>query len=1042
MNRITILGVVALTTVFAGGTGRSLGGEMPSGAKNIKVVHAVRAATPPALDGRLDDPCWQKAEAVTGFLAIGTDRPAVNQSFGYVCFDDSNLYIGMKCLMSAGLKPVGAPRTGNDAGIYGGDELVEIMVDPGKSGTDYYQFCVNAYGARLDTARRESGSRVDAKWNGNWEAASHIADGYWSVEVAIPYHDLAIPAEAGSTWGVNLCREAVVGGHWELSSVAPNGDFNVGRTFRALTGLTVDFRTYAFEIGAPEAELTLGEKPRLALRVPVTNRTGQRRNVRIDRQYLEAGAEKTTSVSVVLEPGETFRVTLETLGSADRFDLGNQVAFKTEPLQTRRVVVVDNASGGIQAWVPLGAPVAHTAMSLDVEDAWHAKMKGNATKAVKARVIVDIADAQRASATLHVTLVSPATGDTLAEKLVSSPPRVTDVSFSASDIPWDAYELRASLMGEAGNALLETHSPALVLPGGKEQIKPLNNFVSELVNAKGRGLLDASEISFMNPRDGWCYFAFEGGAQVRLDSLPEAILPVTAWGNPHEAMRYLKTGRHKLAVVREDGKKLDQLIVRSIPALGFDYYLSEPNIQGHGPWGWEFMARHILPHVNTMIDVRIPRKEEHVELWKKIGRKWIAQAERLSVEAPNVDLASPDVFDKVFKIWSESPGYQHPLMDGVICDEFAPGDGPELDIYSRVIEKLNATFPGRTFTPYTAYTFFQGIDKASKLGLASMAGGGYVAPEYYLEQSRTREAAREHIEMNLVNPIRQANVVMPGVNPHLLAVPSYFSAPPMCSEFYPEANYRVFMDMEMRGMATGAGCFGLGGVSWYRSTYTDREYVRWAAHLFRHYCIEGRTDAATDEPYELTHLRNPTFAEGTADWDVRPAEEGTIRADRYPGYGYIAGFYSWRSTFGDTFLVTKRSAKAPNTFSQQLRNLKPGQLYALRMLTGDYSHLASGRSQQQEHAVSIKLDGVETLDGPRNSFQSTYQGTSGWKQMGKFNGKDNPFWASYHWRLFRAGGETATLTVSDWADEKNAGGPIGQELMYNFIKVQPYWPED
>ena len=71
---------------------------------------------------------------------------------------------------------------------------------------------------------------------------------------------------------------------------------------------------------------------------------------------------------------------------------------------------------------------------------------------------------------------------------------------------------------------------ALVLPGGKERIKVLNNFVSELMNAKERGLLDASEVSFMNPRDGWCYFAFEGGAQVRLDILNVTNLINKNWG--------------------------------------------------------------------------------------------------------------------------------------------------------------------------------------------------------------------------------------------------------------------------------------------------------------------------------------------------------------------------------------------------------------------------------------------------------------------------------------------------------------------------------
>ena len=51
-------------------------------------------------------------------------------------------------------------------------------------------------------------------------------------------------------------------------------------------------------------------------------------------------------------------------------------------------------------------------------------------------------------------------------------------------------------------------------------------------------------------------------------------------------------------------------------------------------------------------------------------------------------------------------------------------------------------------------------------------------------------------------------------------------------------------------------------------------------------------------------------------------------------------------------------------------------------------------------------------------------------------------WANWHVRVFRAKARTARLTISDWAADDKPGGPIGQELMYNFIKVQPYWPAD
>ena len=45
---------------------------------------------------------------------------------------------------------------------------------------------------------------------------------------------------------------------------------------------------------------------------------------------------------------------------------------------------------------------------------------------------------------------------------------------------------------------------------------------------------------------------------------------------------------------------------------------------------------------------------------------------------------------------------------------------------------------------------------------------------------------------------------------------------------------------------------------------------------------------------------------------------------------------------------------------------------------------------------------------------------------------------NYHWLLFRAGSTTARLVVSDWLSDDKPGGPIGQELIYNFIEIQPY----
>jgi len=63
-----------------------------------------------------------------------------------------------------------------------------------------------------------------------------------------------------------------------------------------------------------------------------------------------------------------------------------------------------------------------------------------------------------------------------------------------------------------------------------------------------------------------------------------------------------------------------------------------------------------------------------------------------------------------------------------------------------------------------------------------------------------------------------------------------------------------------------------------------------------------------------------------------------------------------------------------------------------------------------------------------------------WYGLGKFK-RGYPCWMKYYWRVFRAKGTTAELTVSDWTGPNNPGGPAGQELAFNFIEIQPYFGE-
>jgi hypothetical protein len=49
-----------------------------------------------------------------------------------------------------------------------------------------------------------------------------------------------------------------------------------------------------------------------------------------------------------------------------------------------------------------------------------------------------------------------------------------------------------------------------------------------------------------------------------------------------------------------------------------------------------------------------------------------------------------------------------------------------------------------------------------------------------------------------------------------------------------------------------------------------------------------------------------------------------------------------------------------------------------------------------------------------------------------------PVWITYHWKVFRAKGPTAKLTVSDWSPGSAQSAPFGQEQTFNFLEIQPY----
>src|SRR5262245_26599123 len=65
-------------------------------------VTAVRARTPPSIDGRLDDPAWNDAPLLDGFVQVtpAEGLPASEPTEARLLYDDHAIYVGVRCLDS------------------------------------------------------------------------------------------------------------------------------------------------------------------------------------------------------------------------------------------------------------------------------------------------------------------------------------------------------------------------------------------------------------------------------------------------------------------------------------------------------------------------------------------------------------------------------------------------------------------------------------------------------------------------------------------------------------------------------------------------------------------------------------------------------------------------------------------------------------------------------------------------------------------------------------------------------------------------------
>ncbi|MBM3501494.1 MAG: hypothetical protein FJX74_22800, partial [Armatimonadetes bacterium] len=226
-------------------------------------------AQPPTIDGRIDEAEWAGTVRNVGLCSQHNMELGAREAIFWVGADAANLYLAIRSELppTGDLLTRGVPDGERDVIAALHDDSIELVVHPhlGATAGDrrYFHLIVNARGAMFDRSFDEANpnNAISTVWRlKEWQFANELADGWWNVEIAIPFPQIGATAEdLEHPWGLRVCR------NWQR-------EWDQSR-WESVTAAYEDLPTMprvAFDADAPVVQvlgLRAEGKPRIALAV-------------------------------------------------------------------------------------------------------------------------------------------------------------------------------------------------------------------------------------------------------------------------------------------------------------------------------------------------------------------------------------------------------------------------------------------------------------------------------------------------------------------------------------------------------------------------------------------------------------------------------------------------------------------------------------------------------------------------------------------------------------------------------------------------------
>ena len=266
-------------------------------------------AHPPVIDGKLDDPCWSKAEVIDKFLLFN-DRaktPAKRRTEVKIVYTDTAIVLGFKAYIPADR----LPTTDDPITTISNTDCVEFMVTPSDSSDSYLHFIVNSFNRTFERTCDQGGFVGNAEWFCYHRSATVKSKDFWTCELEIPYSELGISDPKAACWRFNLVRESYNLPHAEQEISSLTSETNNAGSFKKLMPPTVDLAQYVLNFDIPRctAEMRDG-KQFITAQAEVISQTNRTMSAEVVFRPLEYGMPGRAQTTADLTAGQKIKIAM------------------------------------------------------------------------------------------------------------------------------------------------------------------------------------------------------------------------------------------------------------------------------------------------------------------------------------------------------------------------------------------------------------------------------------------------------------------------------------------------------------------------------------------------------------------------------------------------------------------------------------------------------------------------------------------------------------------------------------------------------------